>query len=213
MSKANQSLLSVNASYEEFTKKLEELLDEKEHLTEKLRQSNVELRRLATTDPLTGLFNRRAFTEAMGGAIDSCCGANRQPLSVLMLDIDHFKSVNDTWGHSAGDAVIKAVSALIEKCVRGEDSVGRLGGEEFSVLLPGTPEQGARFVGERIRRTIEQMTVDCGDDVDISVTISVGGVTIGPKSTVPSGDDLLSAADAALYESKEGGRNRVSWSG
>ncbi|HJN76743.1 MAG TPA: diguanylate cyclase [Myxococcota bacterium] len=213
VSKANQSLLSVNASYEEFTKKLEELLDEKEHLTEKLRQSNVELRRLATTDPLTGLFNRRAFTEAMGGAIDSCCGANRQPLSVLMLDIDHFKSVNDTWGHSAGDAVIKAVSALIEKCVRGEDSVGRLGGEEFSVLLPGTPEQGARFVGERIRRTIEQMTVDCGDDVDISVTISVGGVTIGPKSTVPSGDDLLSAADAALYESKEGGRNRVSWSG
>jgi len=211
VSKANQSLLNVNASYEELTKKLEDLLNEKEELTEQLRQSNVELKRLATTDPLTGLFNRRAYTEAMDTAIDQCCGADRQPMSVLMLDIDHFKRVNDTHGHHAGDCVIKAVADVITSCVRGEDSVGRLGGEEFSVLLPGTPEQGARFVGERIRRTIEQLKVDCDDGVELSVTISVGGVSVMPKDTAPSGDELLNAADAALYDSKEGGRNRVSW--
>ena len=212
VSTANQSLLNVNASYEELTKKLEDLLNEKEQLTEQLRHSNVELRRLATTDPLTNLFNRRAYTEAMNTAIDGCCGSDRAPLSVLMLDIDHFKKVNDTWGHSAGDEVIKAVADVITRCVRDEDSVGRLGGEEFSVLLPGTPEQGARFVGERIRRTIEQMKVDCGDDVMLSVTISVGGVTVSPGAVAPTGDELLTTADNALYASKDGGRNRVSWS-
>ncbi|MCP4918942.1 MAG: diguanylate cyclase [Proteobacteria bacterium] len=211
VSRANQSLLNVNASYEELTKQLEQLLAEKEQLTTKLRESNDELTRLATTDSMTGIANRRAYLAQATEAIDECCsGPVKRPLSVLMLDIDHFKRVNDTYGHAAGDEVIKAVAAAMCKAVRDCDGVGRLGGEEFSIVLPETPSSGARFVGERIRRTVEAMKVDCGDAGLLSVTISVGGATID-GGDVPTAEDLLKHADKALYASKESGRNKVSW--
>ena len=211
VNKANQSLLQVNASYEELTRQLEELLAEKEQLTSQLRESNAELTRLATTDPLTGIANRRAFMDRADAALDDCCrGPVKRPLSVLMLDIDHFKSVNDTYGHAAGDEVIKAVADAMTRAVRDCDVVGRLGGEEFCIVLPETPSAGARFVGERIRRMVESMQVDCGEAGMLTVTISIGGATVD-GGTVPTAEDLLKQSDEALYASKEGGRNRVSW--
>jgi two-component system cell cycle response regulator len=212
MARANESLLSVNAGYEELTRKLEQLLAEKEDLTRKLQNSNQELFRLATTDPLTHLLNRRAFMDALRKDLYKAESSTpQQPLSLLMLDIDHFKRVNDTWGHAAGDAVIKSVAAVLKDCTRDVDRVGRLGGEEFAVLLAGTDEHGARIVAERIRRAIEASVVRTQAD-PICVTASAGGATVSPGGVVPTPDGLLNAADTALYASKERGRNRVSWS-
>ena len=206
---ANDSLLKVNDEYEELTKKLEQLIREKDELTAQLQQSNHQLFKMATTDPMTNLANRRAYLQRLGEEIERV-SKGMKPMSLLMVDIDHFKAVNDTHGHAAGDEVIKAVADAMVRCVREVDLVGRLGGEEFSVLLQDSDQVGAEFVAERVRRTIERMRVDCGDGRVLNVTVSVGGVTV-PRRTCPTGDHVLSVADAALYHSKETGRNRVTW--
>lgn len=203
---ANESLVSVNADYETLTRRLEQLLAEKEELTRKLQESNAELFRLATTDPLTGAQNRRAYSDALNAAVAD----PDAPLSVLMLDIDHFKRVNDTYGHHAGDVVIQTVCDLIGQCVRDVDTVGRLGGEEFSVLLPGLEGFSARMVAEMIRSAVESQVIQVEGHV-IRITISIGGVTVPTGGDGRSGEALLNASDQGLYASKEGGRNRVSW--
>jgi diguanylate cyclase (GGDEF)-like protein len=203
---ANESLVSVNADYETLTRRLEQLLAEKEELTRKLQESNAELFRLATTDPLTGAKNRRAYSDALDAAV-----ANPDaPMSVLMLDIDHFKRVNDTYGHHAGDVVIQTVCKLLEQCTRDVDTVGRLGGEEFSVLLPGQEGFSARMVAEMIRAAVEGQVIQVEGHV-IRITISIGGVTVPAGGDGRNGEALLNASDQGLYASKEGGRNRVSW--
>lgn len=206
---ANDSLLKVNDEYEELTRKLEQLLREKEQLTSQLQQTNAKLFTMANTDPMTNLANRRAYLERLDKELERVA-SGMKPMSLLMVDIDHFKRVNDTHGHAAGDEVIKAVADAMVKCCREVDLVGRLGGEEFSVLLRDADQVGAEFVAERIRHTIQNTKVDCGSGLVLSVTASIGGVTV-PRRTQPSGDGVLGIADAALYDSKENGRNRVTW--
>jgi diguanylate cyclase (GGDEF)-like protein len=127
------------------------------------------------------------------------------PLSLLMLDIDHFKSVNDTYGHQAGDLVLRQFGAVLMKCVRPDDLVARYGGEEFAVLLPGAPVDRAREIAERIRKAVESEPFPIGSEQTINKTTSIGISSLEPGDTR---DSLLKKADYALYFAKNHGRNR-----
>jgi diguanylate cyclase (GGDEF)-like protein len=131
-----------------------------------------------------------------------------QPLSLLFCDIDHFKKVNDTYGHATGDKVLVAVARAIETSARQLDVVGRYGGEEFVMVLPDTQSKGAMVVAERIRASVEGLAFSIGNDHPMRVTISVGVATHGEAWMSGNVGDLLAAADAALYAAKRGGRNR-----
>jgi diguanylate cyclase (GGDEF)-like protein len=157
----------------------------------------------ASIDPLTGLFNRRGFSEACARMIEREADAGR-PVSVLIFDIDHFKSINDRFGHPAGDEVLKLFAAVVNSSLRISDLCGRIGGEEFAALLPCTIEE-AVSAAERVREAFR----DCGievDDAPVATTVSIG-VAGGPAHIEL--DVLLAAADTALYQAKRGGRNRV----
>lgn len=169
------------------------------------KELNVEKRLLAmaTTDGLTGLANRAFFETEARREIDR---ANRygRPLSILTMDLDHFKRVNDTYGHPAGDTVLRQFSRLLLVTVRQGDLVGRLGGEEFGVLLPETPMVGAVRTAERIRERTERHTFQ-HKDLKILVTVSIGIAEYSPQYT--NRTDFFEAADQALYRAKEAGRN------
>jgi diguanylate cyclase (GGDEF)-like protein/PAS domain S-box-containing protein len=164
-----------------------------------------ELARLATTDPLTGVANRRRFLEQVGMELDRMKRFG-DPATLLMLDVDHFKAVNDTHGHAAGDAVLRHLAELARLRLRRVDLLGRLGGEEFGILLPGTNRAGALLLAERFRRQVEDTPAQSAKG-SISVTISIGVTELGPGDSGP--DAILARADAALYRAKEAGRNRV----
>ncbi|NCC32855.1 MAG: GGDEF domain-containing protein, partial [Chloroflexia bacterium] len=165
-----------------------------------------EVERLATTDPLTGLANRRHFFAVMWHAILNA-RRQRQPLTLLLLDLDHFKLINDTYGHQAGDRVLQRVAQTCQACVRAEDLVGRYGGEELSVLMPSTNLEGAARVAERIRHAIESLRVQF-DEHEIQVTSSIG-VVVETSLYNTHLDELISRADQALYAAKAAGRNCV----
>lgn len=157
----------------------------------------------ASCDPLTGLFNRRGFSEATGRMIEREAKAGR-PITVMIFDIDHFKSINDRFGHPAGDEVLKLFASVITHTLRITDLCGRIGGEEFAAMLPCTLDE-AMQAAERVRETF----ATCGIEVDqapVATTVSIG-VAGGPAGTEL--DVLLAAADTALYQAKRGGRNRV----
>jgi len=172
-----------------------------------IRAQRDEMRRLAITDPLTGVANRRQLTQT--GAIEvKKALRNHYPLSLLMVDIDHFKAINDTWGHPTGDRVIQALARAMAASVRDTDVVGRLGGEEFLALLPGTGAEGAAILANRLRAQVEAglgVTTDGGIPVPFTVSIGVAG--LGGAS--PSFEELLGRSDKALYQAKTTGRNRV----
>jgi diguanylate cyclase (GGDEF)-like protein len=172
-------------------------------LQDELRGRNAELDRLTRTDALTGLFNRRHLDEELIRQF-SVAYRNATPLAVLLLDIDHFKNVNDTYGHPAGDLVLQEFGRRLGSEVRAGDIAGRWGGEEFLVVLPGADLPAALAVAERIRRTISRSPVVL-DGTHIPVTVS-GGCAVGP---LDSPEELVARADAALYEAKTGGRNRT----
>jgi len=177
-----------------------------EHLA--IALNNVEVlawsRHQAAFDDLTGLAARRHF---LGELRREVARVRRQgtPLSMLMIDADHFKSINDTWGHAGGDAVLIALAAALKEGTRTLDVVGRLGGEEFGVLLPSADLDAARIVAERLRASAERLAIEHGGGV-IRVTISIG---IAEWDAELSIEDLMELADAALYRSKAEGRNRV----
>jgi len=163
------------------------------------------LKQLVVTDGLTGLINHRKFQERLA---EECLRTSRHigPFSLLMADIDYFKRVNDTYGHPAGDAVLKAVAGTIMKVARKVDLVARYGGEEFAVLLVQTDVSQAAISAERIRRAVAEMKVSWKGQT-IPVTISIGIATSGVDAADREG--LIAAADRALYAAKHGGRNRV----
>ena len=158
---------------------------------------------------LTGVANRRAFTEAVDGTLAEVI-ESETPLSLVMVDIDHFKNVNDTFGHAAGDDVLRGVCDRMQAVVRAEDLVGRLGGEEFAVLLPDCDAYHGRRVAERLRMALKKKPLRTRSAEDIRVTASFGGTTLAAKP-FPSRDGLFKIVDDALYEAKEGGRDRVVW--
>lgn len=178
------------------------------NITDLIRNAEL-LERLATVDSMTGLYNRRHFL-VLSEAEWSRFQRYQRPLSMLMLDIDHFKSVNDRYGHAVGDEAIISVASACQRGKRNSDIAGRLGGEEFAILLPETDTEQARVVAERIRESIAAQFLSV-HKVRFNVTISAG---IASASLSMSGiDALMRAADEALYQAKEAGRNRVmTWS-
>jgi diguanylate cyclase (GGDEF)-like protein len=163
-----------------------------------------ELNRRAQTDPLTGLLNRRAFDERLARAL-AAAQRYRRPLSVVISDIDHFKDINDTHGHATGDQVLAAFAQLLQAQSRTVDTVARIGGEEFAILMPEVDAAGAAGCAERLRHAVEHMRGPEG----IGITASFGlADLIDARHDAAS---LLALADEALYVSKAGGRNRVSW--
>lgn len=170
-----------------------------------MQSLNRQLEMVSRVDGLTGLYNRRYWEEqfVMEYKRDK---RNDNPSTLIMLDIDHFKHVNDTYGHPAGDEVIKALAGIIKKSIRETDFAGRFGGDEFSIILPDTPVANVEFVAERIRRLVEKCIV-IYDEKNISFTVSIG--IAGFKKTDETSTEWLKAADNALYKSKESGRNQV----
>ena len=162
------------------------------------------LREMATTDGLTGALNRRRLMELGHDELERSRRYDR-PLGLIMFDVDHFKKVNDTRGHAAGDEVLRVLTATARETLRGADVLGRIGGEEFAVLLPETDLTAASKAAERLRFAAEAMRLEC-DGQTFSVTVSLGVVLLNKDESL---EDLFKRADQALYRAKEGGRNRV----
>jgi diguanylate cyclase len=173
-----------------------------------LKNNLATARRDAITDPLTGLRNRKAFDHAMRteAGVSEDTG---EPLTLLLCDIDHFKKVNDTYGHQVGDQVLKLVASTILQCIKGQDIAARYGGEEFAVILPHTNVIGGTTVAETIRRTVESKKIVRRGTNDTlgTVTMSFGVAALAPGE---SHESLIERADRALYVAKKSGRNRIS---
>lgn len=176
---------------------------------EKLGMANIKLVEMATTDVLTGLLNRREAMTRLGEQW-AAQGRYGTPFSIVTLDIDHFKSVNDTHGHAAGDFVLQSVSKSMKSCVRNTDIVCRIGGEEFLIICQGVGGQGGMKCAEHLRGTVAALEVKFqGKKIPVTVSCGVAERVDGHASP----DDLLNSADEALYESKRTGRNRVTLAG
>jgi two-component system cell cycle response regulator len=175
--------------------------------TERLTAAVDQSMAAAVTDTLTGLHNRRYMQHHLSALVGDSVTSNR-PLTLLLLDVDHFKSVNDTYGHAAGDDVLREMARRLRKAVRGVDLICRTGGEEFVVIMPDTEPQVGLRVGERIRQSVEEMPFLIeGGSKRLRVTLSAGlAGTLGAHTTA---DALLRRADEALYRAKRDGRNRV----
>lgn len=172
-------------------------------LQDELRTRAAELERVSRTDHLTGLHNRR-HTEEHLRRLEAASRRHGHALSVLLLDVDHFKRVNDTHGHGAGDRVLQEVGHRLQASLRTEDLVGRWGGEEFLVLAPFTDAAAAHVLGERLRSAVSATPVEA-EGRPVLVTVSVGGAT----AELPGEHDLLGLADRELYAAKAAGRDRV----
>ena len=162
---------------------------------------------LSSRDPLTGLANRRHFELMLAGEVDRVARAG-EPALVLMIDIDHFKKVNDAHGHPAGDEVLKHVAHTLSDCIRPMDTVARFGGEEFAMILPNCPPSFAQAVAERIRIRVQSMTIPISPSEEVKVTVSLGGA-FAPQWVRSSPLLWVERADQQLYRAKTEGRNRA----
>jgi diguanylate cyclase (GGDEF)-like protein len=197
----------LNLSYEALVRRLEVLIGEKESLLRDLEQANQRLEALATTDPLTGLSNRRALDAALHRDL-ARADREKTPVSVLAVDVDHFKTFNDTYGHAAGDQVLRVVANLLGGGLRACDLPCRTGGEEFLVILPGTDLDGALIAAERLRARVAGERIGL-TGCEVSVTVSIGVAATRGPGCANAARDLVDRADAALYAAKRAGRNRV----
>lgn len=173
-------------------------------LQERLLETQAALRHQATHDHLTGLWNRRMILDELGRSLPRTIDS-KLPFAVAVADLDHFKQINDTHGHAAGDVVLQEAARRLRSALRDYDSVGRYGGEEFLVLLPGCDGASAHVVAERARAAIAMEPADC-DGTPVPMTASIG---VAFTSSAVDAAVLIDAADAALYRAKAGGRNRV----
>ena len=177
------------------------------HAIESTRADNHRLEALAQTDPLTQLVNRRALTVRLLTEMERVRRYNA-PLALLLIDLDHFKLVNDTYGHLAGDDVLFGVATLLQRAVRAVDTVARYGGEEFVIVLPETGKQGALAFAERVREKLASHRFAISGSDEIHITASIGVATY-PSAGLESVEDLFRASDSALYRAKGSGRNLV----
>jgi diguanylate cyclase (GGDEF)-like protein len=183
------------------TKALQDELREK---NKELESALLKLEFLAITDPLTELFNRRHFEAAIENEFVRTL-RYQSPTSCIMIDIDHFKRINDQYGHRAGDMVLKEIARLIKCCIREIDTAARWGGEEFSVLLPQTTQDAAVNVAQRTSRSVSDYAFTSFTE---KITVSIGIATV-PEKTIDTAEKLIHASDLALYKAKANGRNRV----
>jgi diguanylate cyclase (GGDEF)-like protein len=174
----------------------------------RLKEQNDRLRLMALTDPLTGLGNRHTIN----GRLKSCLARWRrrgEPFGLMIVDVDHFKAVNDTYGHEAGDRVLQRLAELFQEMARAEDLVSRLGGEEFVILVDHAHRLEAVQAAERLRHRVSHLTVPLEGDVGITVTISIGVISSDDLTADDTEKSTLHHADDALYAAKNAGRNRV----
>jgi diguanylate cyclase (GGDEF)-like protein len=197
--KVFQELYQQRKVIEKFYSNLEQIVDER---TAELKEANETISRLAATDELTELFNRRYFNERLAAGI-SAARRHDYPLSMIMIDLDHFKVVNDTFGHNEGDKVLRAFADLLREMIRVEDVAARWGGEEFIIILPHTSSDAAAALAERIRIAFEQQS---GCVTQISLSASFGVVQLHDTDDAEA---LIRRADDALYQAKHEGRNMV----
>ena len=168
------------------------------------RQAREDLLQQATHDPLTGVFNRRQLEDVLRKEVVRA-ERHARPLSVAMMDADHFKAINDTYGHQTGDEVLRAISDRCRKSLRSHDVFGRYGGEEFVIVFPETNLEEAGAVAERLRVAVAENPIQVGDNA-LGVTVSIGLAAYAPGQDV---DKLFQRADSALYTAKQDGRNLV----
>ena len=194
-----QELYQQRKVIEKFYSNLEQLVEER---TAELKEANETISHLAATDELTKLFNRRYFNERLAVSI-SAARRHGYPLAITMIDLDHFKTVNDNFGHSEGDRILKDFAELLREMLRTEDVAARWGGEEFIIMLPHTARDAAAALAERIRVAFEK----CSDTArPVTLSASFGVVDLQEEE---SADTFIRRADAALYRAKHEGRNRV----
>ncbi len=200
-------LKDIQANSTDFSSQIKDSQREITELREDLEKATSEAR----IDGLTKLNNRRAFDELIEQQTLHA-SQEREDLCLLMLDIDHFKKFNDTWGHQIGDEVLKVVAGALKRTVRGQDVVARYGGEEFAVLLPETPTNGAHIVAENIRKLIanNRLKRKNSDEELGQITVSIGVTRYRDSDKNESIENFIKRADDALYSAKENGRNRVS---
>jgi diguanylate cyclase (GGDEF)-like protein len=207
----NRGLVELTNSYEAVVRQLEVLLEEKEVLSRQLAEANDQLGRLAHTDALTGLANKRSLELALTRDL-ARADRDKTYLAVVIADADHFKRVNDSYGHQTGDQVLRFIANAISATLRTGDLATRFGGEEFVLLLPGSNAFGAKLAAERVRRTIERGKID-GPQGPFSVTVSFGVAAICGPGCAGASKQLIEQADQALYAAKAAGRNRVAMFG
>lgn len=208
LQEANEELGKLNLSYEQLLLEVQQEKKKAENLARELKTANEMLRGLAFKDALTGLYNYRYFQEHLEKEVERADRYGRT-LSLIMVDIDHFKKVNDTYGHPVGDIVIRSIADLFEKTVRTSDTSARYGGEEFILILPETDIKGAVVLADRLRKMAEGLNVRA-DNQDIGVTISLGVTAYEPGKGKKTKAQIIESADRALYNSKQTGRNKLS---
>ncbi|KAB2888583.1 MAG: GGDEF domain-containing protein [Desulfobulbaceae bacterium] len=207
MQEAVEELGRLNFSYEQIVLELKQAKHNAEQLAFNLKKANDKLRELAFRDELTGLYNHRYFQEFIESEVKRAI-RYKHPLSLLLIDIDYFKSINDTFGHIAGDKVLREVSQVMVRLVRQNDMVARYGGEEFAVVLPETGQVGAKVIAQRLRRGIEQLQIQQGGQ-PLSVTVSIGMASTDMANLEAAREALIAQSDRALYRAKRNGRNRL----
>ncbi|MEQ8505788.1 MAG: GGDEF domain-containing protein [Rhodospirillales bacterium] len=202
-----EKVIAATRTMEDRNKVLEDRLKDSAGEIQSLKEDVESLRHEAMTDALTGVANRKLFDEEIRiGAAEAM--DRGQPLTLLMIDIDHFKAFNDSHGHQVGDQVLRFVARILKSCVRGEDLTARYGGEEFSIVLPNTTLENGAKVGEHVRTQVSKKAVinrATGKSLG-TITVSVGAAEFQPGESVES---LIERADEALYLAKHNGRNRV----
>jgi diguanylate cyclase len=205
---AQKVLIDQISAVVEANRKMENDLLITQYQLEEQAQEIDRSRREARTDELSGLENRKAFDERLEYLITRFHAKNI-PFGLLLCDVDHFKRINDTFGHQAGDGVVKSIGNVLVDCVRPKDHVARYGGDEFSILLDGVDFESARDIAGRTREQVENITFSLdGENAGLAVTLSMGLTVVHSDDSV---DSIISRADKALYRSKKFGRNQLHW--